>query len=119
AQVPAFQPNAACLGIDVSKNHFDAAISLARDRIRQDAICQRFPNDAKGIRALDKWLFAQGVTQALRPALLVVMENTGIYHRRLWQYCCDQNLHATIGNAADIKWSFGLARGKDDITDSK
>lgn len=117
-QEPPFRPNAAYLGIDVSKNHFDAAISLARDRIRQDAVWKRFSNDANGIKALDTWLIAQGVSQALRPALLVVMENTGIYHRRLWQYCCDQNLHATIGNAADIKWSFGLVRGKDDMTDS-
>jgi transposase len=113
-----FEANAAYLGIDVSKEHFDAAISLAHDRTRQEAVWQRFSNDAKGIKALDKWLIAQGVSQALRPSLLVVMENTGIYHRRLWQYCCDQNLHATIGNAADIKWSFGLVRGKDDVTDS-
>lgn len=115
---PAFQATAAYLGIDVSKEHFDAALCLARDRTRQDSVCHRFANDAKGIKAFDKWITTQGVNQALRPQLLVVMENTGIYHRRLWQYCCTQNLHATIGNAADIKWSFGLVRGKDDVTDS-
>ena len=50
-QEPPFRPNAAYLGIDVSKNHFDAAISLARDRIRQDAVWKRFSNDANGIKA--------------------------------------------------------------------
>lgn len=118
AQEPGFQPDAAYLGIDVSKEHFDAALCLARGRILHDVVCHRFSNDAKGIKTFDKWLTGQSVDTALRPHLLVVMENTGIYHRRLWQYCCAQNLHATIGNAADIKWSFGLARGKDDVTDS-
>jgi transposase len=118
ATAPLFQASAAYLGIDVSKEHFDAALCLSHERIRQDTVCQRFTNDAKGIRAFDKWITTQGVGIALRPALVVVMENTGIYHRRLWQYCCDHNLHATIGNAADIKWSFGLVRGKNDLTDS-
>jgi transposase len=115
---PCFEANAAYLGIDVSKEYFDAALCLAQDRLRNDVICERFSNDAKGIKGMDKWLMKQGVDTSLRPHLLVVMENTGIYHRRLWQYCCDQELHATIGNAADIKWSFGLVRGKDDLTDS-
>lgn len=112
------QANAAYLGIDVSKEHFDAALCLAQDRNAQDLLCERFENNAKGIKTFDKWLTTQGVDASLRPQLLVVMENTGIYHRRLWQYCCQENLHATIGNAADIKWSMGLVRGKDDVTDS-
>lgn len=110
--------NAAYLGIDVSKEHFDAALCLAQDRTAQHIECERFENNAKGLKAFDKWLTKEGVDIALRPQLLVVMENTGIYHRRLWQYCCQENLHATIGNAADIKWSMGLMRGKDDVTDS-
>lgn len=118
AATPSVEANAAYLGIDVSKAHFDAALCLAYERQRQEPVWQRFSNDPQGIKALDKWLTSQGVGAVLRPCLLVVMENTGIYHRRLWQYCCDKNLHATIGNAADIKWSFGLVRGKDDVTDS-
>jgi len=114
----AFQANAAYLGIDVSKAHFDAALCLAHNRDYQNVVCKRFLNNTKGIKALDKWLTTEGVDAALRPHLLVVMENTGIYHRALWKHCCDENLHATIGNAADIKWSMGLVRGKDDVTDS-
>lgn len=115
---PAFQANAAYLGIDVSKNHFDAALCLAQDRRYQEIVWKKFENSARGIKALDKWLTAEGVDGAMRPLLLVVMENTGIYHRGLWEYCTDPNLFATIGNAADIKWSMGLVRGKDDVTDS-
>ena len=33
-------------------------------------------------------------------------------------YCSQINLPIHIGNAAHIKWSFGIARGKNDIIDS-
>ena len=49
---------------------------------------------------------------------LLVIENTGIYHRLLWLYCSQINFPIHIGNAAHIKWSFGIARGKNDIIDS-
>lgn len=45
---------------------------------------------------------------------LLVIENTGIYHRLLWAFCCDKKLPIHIGNSAHIKWSFGIARGKRD-----
>jgi transposase len=47
-----------------------------------------------------------------------VIENTGIYHRLLWSYCTAKQLPLHIGNAAHIKWSFGIARGKNDKIDS-
>ena len=50
---------------------------------------------------------------------MLVIENTGIYHRRLWRYCSEHSLPIHIGNAAHIKWSFGIARGKNDVIDSK
>jgi transposase len=50
---------------------------------------------------------------------LIVVENTGIYHRLLWAYCGRKNLQLHIGNAAHIKWSFGIARGKSDKIDSQ
>jgi transposase len=48
-----------------------------------------------------------------------VIENTGIYHRNLWAYCSKKKLPIHIGNAAHIKWSFGIARGKNDKIDAK
>lgn len=42
----------------------------------------------------------------------------GIYHRLLWAFCDKINLRIHIGNAAHIKWSFGIARGKNDKIDA-
>ncbi len=50
---------------------------------------------------------------------LLVIENTGIYHRLLWAFCSNKKLPIHIGNAAHIKWSFGIARGKNDKIDSQ
>jgi len=49
---------------------------------------------------------------------LVVIENRGIYHRLIWSFCSRKKLPLHIGNAAHIKWSFGIARGKNDKIDS-
>jgi transposase len=49
---------------------------------------------------------------------LLVIENTGIYHRLIWNFCTTYLLPVFIGNAADLKWSFGIARGKNDKVDS-
>lgn len=50
---------------------------------------------------------------------LLVIENTGVYHHLLWSFCSKKNLPIHIGNAAHIKWSFGIARGKNDKIDSQ
>ena len=49
---------------------------------------------------------------------MLVIENTSIYHRRLWSFCNNKNIPILIGNATHIKWSFGIARGKNDTIDS-
>jgi transposase len=49
----------------------------------------------------------------------VVIENTGIYHRLLWQYFSLLQLDLCIENAAQVKWSLGIARGKSDKVDSR
>jgi transposase len=50
---------------------------------------------------------------------LLVIENTGVYHRLIWEYCSTQGLPLYIGNATHIKWSLGIARGKNDKIDSQ
>jgi transposase len=50
---------------------------------------------------------------------LLVIENTGVYHRLIWSFCSRHNLQLHIGNAAHIKWSLGITRGKNDVIDSK
>jgi len=104
------------LGIDVSKPYFDVSILKVINHQKQDIETTRLDNSVPGIKTFDKWLRKQQVT--FDANTLLVIENTGIYHRLLWAYCNRKNLPIHIGNAAHIKWSFGIARGKNDKIDS-
>ncbi len=104
------------IGIDVSKPHFDASLMAVVSHQKQAIQTARFDNTTEGMKVFGKWLKTHQVT--LDDNTLLVIENTGIYHRLLWLYCSQINLPIHIGNAAHIKWSFGIARGKNDIIDS-
>jgi transposase len=103
------------IGIDVSKPYFDASLITVFNHAKHGLVTARFDNTPEGIKGFDKWLSKNKV--ALADTLLVI-ENTGIYHRLLWSYCTAKQLPLHIGNAAYIKWSFGIARGKNDKIDS-
>lgn len=103
------------IGIDVSKLHFDAALMILDNHQKQPIITSRFGNAPLGLKAFGNWLRKHSMVPE---HTLVVMENTGIYHRLLWQFCGKHSIPVHIGNAAQIKWSLGITRGKDDVTDS-
>jgi transposase len=103
------------IGIDVSKLTFDAALMAITDHQKNPIVTERFANNAAGLKDFGKWLKSHSVTGT---NTLLVMENTGIYHRLLWQFCGKAAIPVHIGNAAHIKWSLGITRGKDDRTDS-
>ena len=105
------------LGIDVSKSWFDAALMPCTDHQKQPMQCERFDNTADGIKLFDKWLSRQSVCFDERT--LLVIENTGVYHRLIWHYCSTHNLPIYIGNATDLKWRMGMVRGKSDQVDSR
>ena len=105
------------VGIDVSKPYFDASLLPVVDYQKQAIITERFENTNQGIKNFEKWLKSNEVS--FDSQSLVVMENTGIYHRLIWKFCSKKNIPLHIGNAAHIKWSFGIARGKSDVIDSK
>lgn len=105
------------IGIDVSKLWFDLALLVVTDHQKEQVITMRFDNDAAGIKTLHRWLKKQQVS--FDNNTLVVIENTGIYHRYIWSYCSRVNLPLHIGNAAHIKWSLGITRGKSDLIDCK
>ncbi len=107
----------AYLGIDVSKLTLDVSLLVINDRDKQPMITERFDNNVQGIKALHGWLKKSKV--CFNTNTLVVMENTGVYHRQIWEYCSVHNLPIHIGNATHIKWSFGIARGKNDRIDSQ
>lgn len=105
------------VGIDVSKLTLDISLLIVKDHRRGDMVTERFSNDTQGLKALNKWLNTQKVSFDANS--LVVIENTGVYHRLIWEYCSKHNLPIYIGNATHIKWSFGIARGKNDRIDSQ
>lgn len=104
------------MGIDVSKPYFDAALISVVNHQKQELKKERFDNTAAGMKAYEKWLKINNVS--FDGNTLLVIENTGIYHRLIWAFCSEKNIPIYIGNAAHIKWSFGIARGKNDQIDS-
>lgn len=105
------------LGIDVSKLWFDISLMAVINYQKQQMFTKRFDNTNEGLALLKKWLKAQKVT--FDNNTLLVIENTGIYHRLLWKFFSENNIPIHIGNAAHIKRSFGIARGKNDKIDSQ
>ncbi|MEO9206473.1 MAG: IS110 family transposase [Gammaproteobacteria bacterium] len=105
------------LGIDVSKLWFDISLMAVVNFQKQQMITERFNNNSKGLGLLKKWLKEHKVK--FNNDTLLVIENTGIYHRLLWQFFNENNMPIHIGNAAHIKKSFGIARGKNDKIDSQ
>lgn len=105
------------IGIDVSKPYFDASLMPVIEHEKQALLTCRFENTKTGLKSFDKWLKSNKVS--FDSNSLVLIENTGVYHRLLWMYCTEKKLPIHIGNAAHIKWSFGIARGKNDVIDSK
>jgi transposase len=104
------------LGIDVSKLTFDVSLIIVHNGDKQLMVTTKFNNDATGLASFKLWLEAHQVSFDANS--LLVMENTGIYHRLIWNFCTTHVLPVFIGNAADLKWSFGITRGKSDKVDS-
>jgi transposase len=105
------------IGVDVSKLWFDISMITMTGTAKSGMISERFDNNAAGFKKLSQWLKLHKVP--FDDTTLVVIENTGVYHRMIWEYCNNKGLSLHIGNAARIKWSLGILRGKDDVTDSQ
>jgi len=105
------------LGMDISKLWVDVTLLHVVDHQKQPTTTERFDNTETGIKALDKWFRKQQVP--FDDNSLLVVENTGVYHRLIWGYCSTHGLPLHIGNATHIKYSFGIARGKNDKLDSQ
>ena len=104
------------LGIDVSKLCFDVSLIIVTNNVKKAAVISQFDNNAGGLKSFKNWLDAHQVS--FDKNSLLVIENTGIYHRLIWNFCTSNLLPVFIGNAADLKWSFGIARTKNDKVDS-
>lgn len=104
------------IGIDVSKPFFHAALMAVIDHKKQAIESAHFENTGLGLKEFEQWLKKHKVS--FDANTILVIENTGIYHRLLWEFCNKINLQIHIGNATHIKWSFGIARGKNDKVDA-
>ena len=107
------------LGADISQDYIDVALrTRAEDHRRLSAVQSiRIDNNKKGFALFDKWLRKAGVQ--LGEQALMVIENTGVYHRSLMRWCNTQGLPLYIGNATGLHHSFGVVRGKDDRVDAE
>lgn len=103
--------------MDVSKLWVDITLLKVVAHQKQPTASERFDNSEAGMKALDKWLHKQQVP--FDDNSLLVVENTGVYHRLVWAYCSSSGLPLHIGNATHIRYSFGIARGKSDKLDSQ
>src|SRR6478736_5355680 len=104
------------LGMDVSRLSCDVSLIAVLKGQKQPIVVSKFDNDSVGLKCFKAWLDEHNVTFDANSIL--VIENTGIYHRQIWNFCSTHLLPIYIGNAADLKWSFGIARGKNDKVDS-
>lgn len=105
------------LGMDVSKLWVDIAVLCVLNQVKQPMVTERFDNTTAGMKTMGKWL--KKLKVSFDDNSLLVIENTGVYHRLVWEYCSTEGLPLYIGNATHIKWSFGIARGKNDKIDSQ
>ena len=72
------------LGMDVSKLWVDITLMCVVDHQKQPVVSERFDNNAAGMKALGKWLKKHKVS--FDENSLLVIENTGVYHRLVWEY---------------------------------
>ncbi len=105
------------IGIDVSKHTLDVAFIIHEQTFYSNMLWKQFNNTLQGLQQMKKWLTDLNVP--LSEQTIIVIENTGIYHRLLWQFFSSLNIDVCIENAAQVKWSLGIARGKNDKVDSR
>lgn len=105
------------IGIDVSKHTLDVAFIVNELSSLSRPVWKQFNNTLQGLQQMKCWLTEMQVP--LSDETIVVIENTGIYHRLLWQFFSHLQIDLCIENAAQVKWSLGIARGKNDKVDSR
>jgi transposase len=104
-------------GIDVSKQTIDVAFIVQKDDHKTQPCWKVFDNNERGLYEMKTWLQQNNVP--FNEDTLFVIENTGLYHRQLVNFCNKHQLRLCIENGAQVKWSLGIARGKSDKVDSR
>jgi transposase len=102
------------LGIDVSKDFFDAVVILNNDR--KNAVHCQFSNDSKGLKDMIKWLKSNKSTNQ---NTLVCLEHTGMYGKVIIQYLLSKEFNLWVEMSLKIIQSIGLQRGRNDKIDAE
>lgn len=102
------------VGIDVSKETFDAALIVNLDK--NDIRHHVFSNDEKGCKQLHSWIKKQ--TASKDTATVICMEHTGIYNWKLLDFLQHTEMVLWLEMALQIKMSMGIQRGKTDKLDA-
>ena len=104
------------VGIDVSKEHIDAAFSCLTADFKEVVVSTRkFSNTSKGFHQLRDWVKGK---QHPNHALRFTMEATGVYHEGLAYYLLEQSyfVHIVLPNKAKkFAQSLGLRSSTDKI----
>ncbi|RTZ10620.1 IS110 family transposase [Flavobacterium sp. GSP27] len=101
------------LGIDISKEYFDAVIILEGKKELNNH--NQFANNAKGIRELRKWLKEFNATSV---NTLVCLEHTGMYGKLVIKHLISYEFSLWVEMSLKIIRSIGLQRGKNDKVDA-
>lgn len=101
------------LGIDVSKEYFDAVVILNSDK--NNTIHNQFTNDSKGLKELTNWLKSY---QSNAENTLACMEHTGLYGKIITQHLLAKEFTVWVEMSLKIIRSLGVQRGKNDKVDA-
>ncbi len=99
------------IGMDVSKNTLDITVLKDNNKV----LFERIENNVKQVKLFLKKLKSEGVSIS---KTLFCMEHTGIYCTPVIEIAEKLSLNIWLENAAQIKLSIGLQRGKNDKIDS-
>lgn len=98
------------VGIDISKNTFDAYLHNTRKH-------KQFSNNLKGFISFIKWV--EKCSRLSIDEVGICFEHTGLYSLPLASYLQDNEIIYSMVPAMEIKKSLGLVRGKDDKVDAQ
>jgi transposase len=102
------------IGIDISKKTFDLA--LIKGSMTERIITAKFPNDHKGIVALEQFIRKH---ELVKQEILFCIEHTGLYSRVLSSYLVGSQYAVWLEMPVQIIRSLGVQRGKNDQLDAQ
>jgi len=102
------------LGIDVSKEYFDAVL-IANNDVKNSLYC-KFDNNKEGVNELVKWL---KTNNANTQDTLICLEHTGMYGKVIIHYLLSKSFKIWVEMSLKIIRSIGLQRGKNDKIDAE